>query len=197
LTLRQSLALRWFLLAGLYFVLGFATYMLDKFTIQPFIYYCDGTTSLTLRHILSSGVLGWACAFALCIGILYPFDLMRQGFPAEAAEYDLAYYPTIPGLRRALRVRRARVFLVVGTLLVAGYGAHVAITLWSASFHPHGSMYPPHYVFAICAALWSVLWLGDCLARPRRGTTLAAVGYAALALFVLVKVEFFGAWAYE
>jgi len=174
-----------------------AAFMLDEVTIQPLIRYCDGTTSLTPRRLLESGVVGWACAFAICIGALYPVDVMRQGLRAEVSEYDLAFYPTLLGLRRALGVRRARIVLVAGALLVAGYGAHVGVVLWSASFHPCGLMYPPRLVFAICAAPWAVLWVGDCLARPRCGTKLAASGYSALALSAIVKVEFFGAWCFE
>jgi hypothetical protein len=135
------------------------------------------------------GYAGFGAFLGLVVSILIPFDLAHQR-GRGLAPFDVTYYPTLRGLRQCLTVVPARMVLIVGLLLLAGWLAHTQLDLIRNSFwgNPHG---PPRIIAAGLVA-WGIVWLADCITRPKGGTYIAAMWFLLVALFILYTVEQIG-----
>jgi len=157
--------------------LAFTFFVLGEAIDQPHPIYTGSVTwlSVAIEHALRELPL-----FAIATPFLVGVDAVTQcGRPR-----DRGYYPRIVNVWRSLAVWKVRWVLIAGGLLLGGMYASTVIDVWSAHHQPHGLIWPPKRVYETCLLFWGLLWLADCVARPRGGTMAAAVGY--LCFFVLV-----------
>jgi hypothetical protein len=166
----------------LYCILAFAFFMFGEAIDQPHPIYAHG-------NWLTSGVanfIQFIPIFAVAALILVAIDAaVQRGRPR-----DSAYFPRFSTLWRGLSSIQIRLVLIVGVSLVLGYYAVSVIDVWSAQHSRAGLIWPPKRVFVTCCFLWGLLWLADCLPRPRRGTMAAAVGFLCLTFLLLLPLGF-------
>jgi hypothetical protein len=157
----------------IHFALGFALFILEGMIDRPSAMY-------GWRNWLTA-VIPAASGFGAFIGvlaaILVPFDIAAQ-VRRKVVRLDLAYYPRPAGLRRCLAELPARMFLTVGLLLLAGWLVHTQLDLMLRH------ALPPPRILAAGLVAWGILWLADCLARPKGGTFVAGTWFLVLALFI-------------
>ncbi len=166
---------------------------------------------LTYRLVDSAALSNaamWGARFAEAMLILVALDLLVQsrfGFRG-LSEADTAYYPRLASLRASLSFRSPWLVLIVGFLALTGYYAMTVARVstvgtdlrlkWLPALifaWPWWSVgkWPPEQIFVCCSLCWGVLWLADCMARPRRGTICAAIGFI-LAAYFLIEPAFRG-----
>ncbi len=166
----KSMVFGWVMSCILWFVLPCVLFVMDDCIIQPHTTYATGTWfSLAIP-----GALHWSCWVAAGMAIIFPFGVAIQKSPA-----DVAYYPRLQNFPAMFRSLFPRMVVTWGVLLLAGYWVYTAIDVLEASHRAHGLLWPPHYFFVIGMMLWGVLWIADCLTRPRYGSILAAVLFTA------------------
>jgi hypothetical protein len=115
--------------------------------------------------------------FSVLMLILIATDLAVQHFIYHKSKCDIMFYPQPVNLWNNVSLPRLRLVLIVGGLLLLGYYAHTVIYLWKFQESPGGLIWPSERVFFTCMVGWGILWIADCLARPRFGTGLAAIGF--------------------
>ena len=148
----------------------------------------------------------WGTRFAYTMSIVVAIDVLIQyllGF-RRLQDLDTAYYPRMASLRTSLSRVAPRRILIAGLLGVLLYyattvtrrpplGSDLALQ-WSPTLLfwwplEHYCLPPREQIFLCCALVWGILWLVDCVCRPRRGTIYAAIGFI-LAACVLIGPAF-------
>jgi hypothetical protein len=176
----RFLALRWLMLCTLYFSMSWILYVLDYAITQPHYAYNSFATWSTIA--VREGV-AVSLEVTVVIGVLVPIGLVVQRSPR-----DLDYYPHFGNSTAVFHSLGSRLILISGGLLLAGYLAAVAIELWESSQRPHGLIWPGHYIYGVLMTLWGVLWMADCLTRPRRGSIVAAILFTVLAVLYPLSI---------
>jgi hypothetical protein len=120
------------------------------------------------------------------VGIATVILVALDGVVQQSRPRDVAYYPRFSNLRTALARFELRLPLVIGLMLVFAYYAFTVVEVWHNQQYPGELYWPPKRVFLTCLFLWEVLWLADCLSRPRHGTIVAAIGYLCFTFFFLL-----------
>ncbi|HEV3005447.1 MAG TPA: hypothetical protein VGX78_13360 [Pirellulales bacterium] len=109
----------------------------------------------------------------------------------ERSEYGripkgTAYFPRIKNARAWLLSPKARMMIVIGLLCLAAYYASAVIEVFRVRQFAGGSVWPPERLFVVFMLAWGLLWIADCLVRPKHETTIAAILFMAFLLsFVL------------
>lgn len=170
----------------LYFALGFGMHLLGGAVDQPHPEYLEGNW---FTHRVGSSAQ-YGVALAVVMAVLVLVDLAAQYARRRQGPVDLAYYPRPGGIRRCFAVVPARLTLVAGFLLLAGFFASTELELRAVEMGAGGWVWPPERVFFVCLVAWGVLWLADCLPRPGYGTVVAASGF--LLLVLLCKDAYYG-----
>jgi hypothetical protein len=123
------------------------------------------------------------------VGIATAALVALDGSVQQSRPRDVAYYPRFWNLRIALSRFEIRLSLLVGVMLVFGYYAATVVDVWHNEQLP-ATVWPPKRVFVTCFFLWELLWLADCLSRPKHGTIAAAIGFLCLTFFFLLPLGF-------
>lgn len=164
----------------LYFVLTAAAHLLGGVIDQPHPQYQEGTW---LTHRLEQSI-DWASCIAVAIMVLVPLDLMGQYAQKCDTRMNVTYYPNPLNLSRWWSTKSARITLVAGVLLLAGYYASTVIAMTGARMGSDGIIWPPERVFLCIMWGWGIIWLADCFTRPGYATMVAAVGYLCFMLLI-------------
>ncbi len=169
-----------------YFGSTFLLFILDSAITQPHPVYVSGTW-LTYA---ARNALFWALRFGVGVAVIVTVDLGVQRIHGASSKRDLRFYPTVKGLRNAVRAPMPRLVMVAGLLLLGGYYALVEIAIWETSRRPHGLIWPPHRLFVVCLISWGVLWIADCLRRPGGGTIVGAIAFTTWATLSTLSIAF-------
>lgn len=166
----------------LYSILILAFFLFGEVIDQPHPIYLQGNwITVALSNFLPVLPLMF-----IAILILVALDAVLQ----QSHPRDVAYYPRMSQLRGVVSRTECRLTLAIGVLLVLGYYTLTSIDVWEARQRP-ATIWPPKRVFVACNFLWGFLWLADCLARPKKGTIAAAIGFLVL-VFVFLSPMGFG-----
>ena len=177
-----QLAARWLATCLLYFVVTFLFFMVDATINQPHPIYISGTW---LTYELPKGLVV-SCVSAGVIGVIAAAHMALQWWRRSDADYDFAFYPTIDGILRARQSAGPRLIMIVGATLLAVYFGLTQYDQWLTEQRPHGIAWPAYWMFVILMLSWCVLWIADCLTRPRRGITAAAAIFTFFSLALLL-----------
>jgi hypothetical protein len=109
--------------------------------------------------------------------------LMQRALPVE--ERDFAYYPRIGGLMNSFSLLQGRLVLLIGFLVVLAIYADFAVAQWKA----HGRISASQTPFVASAVGWVVLWIADCVSRPRSTTLWVAILFLFIALGLMPAVQ--------
>jgi hypothetical protein len=109
--------------------------------------------------------------FAAVMLALMSVDAMLQSRQPDAAK-DFAYYPRIGGLGKSLCLVQGRLILILGLLLLFVMNADLALAQW-----PRGRAASPDLALTTCILGWNLLWIVDCLSRPRCATLWVPVAF--------------------
>jgi hypothetical protein len=164
-----------------YFVLAFGAHVLGGLIDQPHPDYGDGRT--WFQHRLPSSLrLAEVVCFVVAVGVL--LDLVSQGIGRRPLrDCDLAYYPRLLRLRGLLSHTPSRLFVIVGFLGLGGYVASAVNEVWVARILRANLVWPPERVCASIMLAWGILWVADCLRRPRAATIVAALAFLLFAVW--------------
>jgi hypothetical protein len=168
---------------ALYFALGVGLHFFDGFVNQPFPSYGLGKW---FSDQLGSSIVG-GVLLATVVGVLMVIDVCAQSYRGKEP-IDLAYYPTLRGLRRGFVMQPSRLILAVGLLGLAAYYIKFQLDIRATEIWSHAMVWPPPYAKAGGLGLWALLWYADSLARPNRGTVFASTSFLLISLFVLISV---------
>ena len=182
-----STAVRESATCGLYFGLGFFSYLIDEAVVQPHPAYIDGSWfTECLPAALHYGL--W-CAVGM--GIIYLADwwatrgtsYIRRAFP---------YYPRINKLPQVLGQRNSILVMAAGGLVLGSYYALEYASYCRAANYPHGMIWPSHWLLVTCVFVWCLLWICDTLQRSDRGTVVIAIVFTVWALIGALPAAFSG-----
>ena len=165
----------------LYFGLTTGLYIFAGAVDQPHPAYAVG--GWLSRRVNES--LSWGGLFAALMSVIVLLDAKGQCTSCDSREKDGRYYPRFRGVLRSFSVPRARVVLLIGLSSLFGYYALTAIRLYEIGSYPGGIDWPPERVFFVCMVGWGILWVADCMSRPRPTTLLAAIGFLLCSWFFI------------
>jgi hypothetical protein len=109
--------------------------------------------------------------FAIVMAVAMAADALVQ-YRQPERPMDYAYYPRIEGLVKSLSLVQGRMVLMIGFLVLLGGYADLALKEW-----PHGNLAGPEVAIATCLLGWNLLWIADCMSRPRHTTLWVAVAF--------------------
>jgi hypothetical protein len=92
--------------------------------------------------------------------------------PADI-ERDFGYFPRIAGVISSLSLVQGRVVFMVGFFALFGGSALTAIRKCEA----RGMFSPVDTIFESCVLCWVILWVVDCMSRPRKKIIWAALAF--------------------
>jgi hypothetical protein len=122
----------------------------------------------------------WAVRLTTTVVILISLDAVMQ-LRQENEIKDFAYYPRVTGLVKSLSLVRCRLVLVAGFLILFGNYALIVVEVWRAGT----PILPLDITFKTCVWGWAVLWIADCLCRPRRIAVWVAIAFLVYSLIAL------------
>jgi hypothetical protein len=117
--------------------------------------------------------------FAIVMAVLMTVDALLQRRDS-AGPTDLAYYPRVGGLVKSLSLVQGRLVLILGFLFFLGVNADLAVQEFA-----DGRLAGPEVALYTCVMGWNVLWIADCLSRPRYTTLWVAVAFFVNAVIAL------------
>jgi hypothetical protein len=172
------------LVSALYFAETLAFHILAGAIDQPYTVYAEG--NWFTHRIGESAFMGLVVAVAMFV--IVSIDLAVQYMEGERSPKNTAYHaylPRIRNIRSWLLSPEARMTIVIGLLCLAAFYASTAIEVFRVRQFAGGLVWPPETLFAVFMLAWGLLWIADCLVRPKHETMIAAILYI---MFVLLFV---------
>jgi len=163
------------MLAG-YFLLMSAFYLFGGAIEQSHLVFAGG--NWVARRARESVL--WGAHFVVVMALLTTVDAVMQ-FRRRDGIKDFAYYPRVAGLVKSLSLVQGRLVLIVGFLVLFGAYVMTAVEEWGARVQ----ILPTEVAFGTCVLGWAVLWIADCLSRPRRSTVWVAIAFLLYGLLAL------------
>jgi len=162
----------------LYFLLGFAAFLIEKVFEQPHVIFVDpGQTwfGFALQSATSAGIY---LSGPMCLAMFLNTGIKGKG--------DVQYHPQLKNLPKMWRSGLSRWVLILGGILLATYWAYIEIEYVRQRAYPCGLIWPPSRVALTILISWAVLWLADISSRPTRKTLPSCIVYIVLTLGFLL-----------
>jgi hypothetical protein len=132
-----------------------------------------------LNNRLAESAL-WSTYFVGALVVLITIDLILQ-FRQKDKVKDFMYYPNVITLLKSASNIRSRMVIIIGFMLLFGNYTIIAVDVWRA----RSQILPLEISFKTCIWGWCVLWIADCLCRPRHISVWIAIGFLLFSIFVL------------
>jgi hypothetical protein len=173
-----------FLMAALYFALSAAFHFAGGAIDQPHPIYAEGNW---ITHRMPE-LLHWSEAIGIVMFILVSADIAVQHVVHKGKMKDLAYFPRFQRICEFLKPDGSRWILICGAAFLALYWGQSVIEVWRWEQINSGWVWPPERFFVTCLLIWGLVWIADCLSRPRSTTIVAAVGFSVFTLIFVLPV---------
>ena len=162
--------IRWGVYCVIYMIFIFLLYMLDYIITQPHPFYFSGNCfnfSMNKSEI-------YAMRFTIGYAVITGISMIASKF-GEKSSSNLNFYPSLKGLRTAVKKLIPRLILITGFIISAGYLTYTYIEFYKLNLRPHGLLCPPNYLFTVFLFLWCTLWICDASRKENRGSLPAAL----------------------
>jgi hypothetical protein len=164
---------------GLYFVVGFTAFLIDKVVGQPHLTFAE--SGVTWFPLAVDAALFAGAFLAVPMGITMFLNTLGK------TKGDTSYHPQLKNLRGLWRSAPSRRTLIAGSLLIPTYWAYTAIGFACHRSFSAGIIGPDRIALTILFS-WAILWLADVLRRPTRQTLPSCNVFMVLTIILLLSV---------